>query len=376
MAEDAQNKKHSASVKRLEQLRREGQVLRSRDFTGGLVLILTVAFIMTFSSTFHDRLAGNFILAFNSIAELSRDSESFLHIIHYIVLKNFLILLPIMLVVFFAALFSPFIFGGWSFTLEILQFKIYRLNFFTNVINLFSFQKASSEFLKALMKLFVIFVTLFIFISMHKHDISNLSAMSHRAATAACFQLIKAYLICIAFALLAIIGCDLLYQWHTFSSKNKMTDQEMKDEGKESEGSPEMKQKMKSAQMALVRQRIKQSVPMATVIITNPSHYAIALRYTEGQDKAPVVLAKGKDMLAQQIKAIAAKCGIPMYEAPPLARALYHTTDINDSIDPQLYKAVAIVLFYVNQLRFYKQGLAQAPVMVPDLQVPPGFNFD
>jgi flagellar biosynthetic protein FlhB len=154
-----------------------------------------------------------------------------------------------------------------------------------------------------------------------------------------------------------------------------MTTQEMKEESKDVDGNPEVKRKIRSKQYALARQRLSVSVPQATVVVTNPTHYAIALRYDETKDNAPKILAMGKDYIATQIRQLAVANAVPIYEAPPLARAIYHTGNIGSEVHPALYMSVAIVLSYVSQLQNYQRGAGQLPLPVSDLKIPDDFVY-
>ena len=178
-----------------------------------------------------------------------------------------------------------------------------------------------------------------------------------------------------SFTVILLIIFDVFYQYAQFQNQSKMSDQELKDEYKDAEGSAEVKRKIRSSQFAMYRQRLSVSVPRANVIVTNPTHYAIALRYEANKDKAPKVVAKGKGPVAQQIRSLAIANGVPIYEAAPLARAIYHTTKLNTEIHPELYMSVAIVLSYVHQLKNYQMGIGKQPEYVEDLEIPKEFIF-
>jgi len=189
------------------------------------------------------------------------------------------------------------------------------------------------------------------------------------------YSIIKSFIILLCITLIALMAFDVFYQYVQFQNQSKMTGQELKDEYKDTEGSVDVKRKIRSAQFALLRQRLAVSVPQANVVITNPTHYAIALKYDAKKDRAPKVVAKGKGPLAQQIRFLAIANAIPIYEAPPLARAIYHTSKVNTEIHPELYMSVAIVLSYVHQLKNYQMGAGKQPDFVEDLEIPKEFIY-
>ena len=167
---------------------------------------------------------------------------------------------------------------------------------------------------------------------------------------------------------------NAIYSFFSYQKKIKMTTQEIKDERKNTEGSPEVKGKRRSMQLALARKNIQRTVPEASVIITNPTHYAVALKYIEGEDKAPKIIAKGIEHIAKEVRIIAIKNAIPIYEEPQLARAIYHTGKVGTYIKEDLYQAVAVVLAYVVQLKNYQQGVGDMPTKEHAIELPPEYR--
>jgi flagellar biosynthetic protein FlhB len=164
------------------------------------------------------------------------------------------------------------------------------------------------------------------------------------------------------------------FQLFHFRSKLKMTLEEVKKEQKETEGDPYIKGRIRQQQREMARRRMMAAVPKADVVVTNPTHFAVALKYLEGRHRAPVVVAKGVDEVAERIKALAAEHGVPRLEAPPLARALYRHVELGAEIPAALYTAVAQVLAYVFQLRRHQQGQAPRPRTPDDIEVPEGMD--
>jgi flagellar biosynthetic protein FlhB len=177
-------------------------------------------------------------------------------------------------------------------------------------------------------------------------------------------------------SLIAVVAIDVPYQLWDHSKKLKMTLQEIKDEMKESEGSPEVKGRLRRMQMEMAQNRMMAEVPKADVIVTNPSHYAVALKYDQNTTSAPKLVAKGVDLMAAQIRNIAIGANVPLLASPPLARALYYATDLDKEIPQGLYLAVAQVLAYVYQLKAARQNRWDEPLPPRDIKVPEEFKQD
>lgn len=376
MADDQLDKKHDATGKRLEDLRKKGQVMRSRDLSGGLILIAGIILIIFMQKEFQVLVLENFKTSFSNIKDILLVQNFPGDYLKNIAVKSFMLLIPLFSGLLLVTLLSPFLFGGWNFTWNALEFKLEKFNIITNIQNLFSPKRIGSEIIKSLLKVsFVMGVFVYYFYG-KKNDIHALTSLSAKSAIYSSGAIIQQFISTISIAIVFLMAFDMLYTYFQFHEKSKMSGQEVKDEHKNMEGNAEVKRKLKSAQFALLRQRLSQTVPQAHVIVTNPTHYAVALRYHDKKDKAPRVMAKGTDEIALQIRILAAANGIPIYQAPLLARAIYHSSKINQEISPELYMAVAIVLSYVNQLKNYQQGIGRLPTFVSDLEIPQEFIYD
>ena len=174
----------------------------------------------------------------------------------------------------------------------------------------------------------------------------------------------------LSLSLIIVAIIDVPWQLFSFLEQSKMTKQELKDEMKDSEGKPEVKNKIAELRQKMARRRMMTEVPKADVIIINPTHFACALKYDDQKMQAPILVAKGTDLIAKQIQKIAIENNIPTLSYPLLARAVYYTTDFNKAVQPVLYKAIAQVLAYVFQLKLFKQGKSKAPVLPRELDIP------
>ena len=265
---------------------------------------------------------------------------------------------------------APLLLGGLSFSGQALEPKFERLDPIKGLGRIFAL-RGLVELGKALLKILFIGAVLALLL---RHWQDQLQATGRGAVPAGIAQalgLLGQAALWFGSILALLGGLDALYQKYDHAKKLRMSRQEIKDEMKESEGSPEIKGRIRQVQMAQARRRMMEELPKADVVVVNPTHFAVALRYDEGRTGAPRVIAKGVDVLAQQIRLVAGSHRIPLVEAPPLARALYASTKLGQEIPAALYVAVAQVLVYVYQL---KQAAAQgeAPPAAPNPEVDPG----
>jgi flagellar biosynthetic protein FlhB len=264
--------------------------------------------------------------------------------------RAILLILPILGATFLAALAAPLAIGGWNFSAQAMMPKFSKLNPMSGLGRMFS-ARGSVELGKGIAKVLVIGVIAMVLLKGLTPQMLGLSseplngAIGHSAALAGYSLLI------LCFGLVAIAAVDVPFQLWQHSKDLRMTREEVREEYKESEGSPETRSRIREAQRALARGRMMQEIPTADVIVTNPTHFAVALRYDDKKMRAPIVIAKGTDLLAAKIREIATEHGVPIVEAPPLARALYRTVELGREVPAALYVTVAQVLTYVYQLK-------------------------
>jgi flagellar biosynthetic protein FlhB len=367
--EQGQEKTEEPSGKRLQQARDKGQIARSRDFNAILILLCTsVGFLM-----FGPRLAGNLINLMREAFEFNSDllvttSVTFERL-YYLSKYGIKSVLPILIIIFFLSLSAPILVGGWIFSREALSPKFSRLNPLKGLARMVSV-KGLVELVKSLIK-FILVGTVSVFVL--KAQIPLLLGLGHSsldvALTDAAYIAIKSFTL-ISASLIVIAAIDVPYQLYTHHKSLKMTKQELKDEHKDSEGKPEVKSAIRRAQVEMSRRRMMAEVPKADVVLTNPTHYAVAISYKNKNSKAPIVVAKGKDLIAFQISTVAQKHSIPIITVPPLARAIYFSTKLNKEIPQGLYVAVAQVLAYIFQLKNPKT-YDHKPSILQDVPIPP-----
>ena len=230
--------------------------------------------------------------------------------------------------------------------------------------------KGFMELVKALGKFSVIASIAFLLIWLKLDSLFALGNSSVMNSIAQAMNILAWSFLTISATLLVIAAIDVPFQLFQHKKNMKMTKQEVKDEQKETDGRPEVKSQIRKVQQEMSRKRMMQDVPMADVVILNPTHYAVAIRYKQDRDYAPIVVAKGADAIAANIRDVAEENHVPLLTAPPLARSLYHSTDINQEIPAGLFVAVAQVLAYVYQLKRYVKGKAKKPGDLKDLPIP------
>ena len=371
MAEDSDAEKtEPASSKRLEEARKEGDVPRSRELSTFVVLMTAgVGLWMTWSS-----LVGQ--LNRMMVSGLSFDREQVFNSNVLImrvtsdIAQVMLACLPLAVAVMFMAVASPLLIGGFLFSSQAVIPKFSKLNPLKGIANMFS-TNALVELLKAIAKTIVVGSVAYLVVMSQKDAVMGLSLESLRTGSAHMIELVAMAFLFIVGGLGFIAAIDAPYQmWH-YSNKLKMTRQEVIQESKESEGNPQIKAKIRQLQRQMAQRRMMADVPTADVVVTNPTHYAVALKYTDGAGGAPRVVAKGKDEVAAKIRELAKEHKVAMLEAPALARALHQHAEIGDEIPEALYSAVAEVLAYVFQLRAYNKGGGNYPDRPTRLAVPP-----
>ena len=375
MAEnDDQERTEQPSEKRLREAREKGDIPRSRDLSGALVTLAGVAALLSGSERAMSHARTIYHLGLDYSREALFSDALPARVLGMAVREALMLFAPVAVATLLAVFAGPVLVGGISFSGQALQPKFDRLNPVAGLGRIFA-MRGLVELGKALLKLLFIGGALALLL---KHSVDELQALGRAdvaLGVARAMSLLGRSALLFG-ALLALIGgADALYQKFDHAKRLRMTRQELKDEAKETEGNPELKGRIRQVQFEMSRRRMMEELPKADVIVTNPTHFAVALKYDESGAGAPRVIAKGVDVLAQQIRLVASGLRIPMVEAPPLARALYATTSLGREIPVSLYVAVAQVLAYVYQL---KQATARGdepppaprPEVDPDLMGP------
>jgi len=377
MAEDTgQEKTEEPSAKRLSDARDKGQVPRSKEFTTVIVLIASAVAMLFLGEGMLQSLAEVMEKSFTLTRKQLFDPAAMMNHIFYCIELIAFDLGAFLAVTVLAALIAPASIGGWNFSVEAMGVKLEKLDPLKGLKRILGPQ-GLIELVKALAKFILIGVIATMIIWSLHDQLLTLGMQEVNVAMADLGYLVVWVFLAIASSLILIALIDVPFQHWNHIRQLKMTKQELKDESKESDGNPEQKGRIRRMQIELSQQRMMQDVPQADVIITNPTHYAVALRYDQSGEGAPVVVAKGADLMAQQIRMVGDANEIPILEAPPLTRAIYYSTEIGDEIPAGLYIAIAQVLAFVFQLRRYKNRGGNKPHLnTEDLPIPDEFKRD
>lgn len=355
MAEDGEQpddtqKTEEPTPKKLEEARKKGQVALSREVNNWVMLLAATILIMSFSGpVFKD-----ITLLMQTYIEGSHDMPGVpggLHIVLGEGLKKILLILALPFsLLLLAAFLSPFVQVGPLFAPEIIKPDISKISPMKGFQRLFS-MRSIMEFVKGILKIVVISIVGAVILYPYFGQLDHMVGLPIPLLMGEMKTLVVRLMVGILVVLLVIAVIDLLYQRYEHYKRMRMTKQELKDEYKQTEGDPHVKARLRQLRTEKARQRMIQAVPRADVVITNPTHYSIALEYKPETMDAPVCIAKGLDNVALRIREVAKEHNIVLFENPPLARVLYDTVDIDEAIPSEHFKAVAEVISYVFKLR-------------------------
>ncbi len=374
MAEDSgQEKTEEPTQKRLTDAKNKGQIARSRELNTFLMMIVSAWLLMSQG----ERVGQGLLTMMKNNFHVSRDvifePQATIVFFKQAMSDGLLLIAPLLAILTVTAILAPIALGGWIFNMETIMPKFDKLDPIKGLPKLFS-MNGLVELLKAMLKITLVGTIGWLLFNSIFAELLGLSSEPMEQAIIHALKLIAHSFLILSAALIAVAAIDVPYQLHKHSKDLKMSLQEIKDEMKESEGSPEIKGRIRRTQMEMAQNRMMQEVPNADVIITNPSHYAIALKYDEGSGNAPILIAKGIDLIAAQIRNLAIEANVPLVAAPPLARALYYSTELDNEIPQGLYVAVAQVLAYIFQLKEAYKTHGTKPAVPKDIKVPPEFK--
>ncbi|PXA74598.1 flagellar biosynthesis protein FlhB [Vibrio sp. 11986-1-5] len=376
MAEsDGQERTEEATPRRLQQAKEKGQVARSKELASVSVLIIGSVALMWFGEMLASRLYTTMGRLFSLSREEIFDSSKLFDIIAGTLTHLILPLILILITLFVAALIGAAGVGGVSFSAEAARPKLSKISPLSGFKRMFGMQSLV-ELFKSILKVLLVAGVAFYLIDASKNDLFQLSMDVYPQNIFHALEILLNFILLISCSLLVVVAIDVPFQIWQHAEKLKMTKQEIKDEYKDTEGKPEVKGRIRMLQREAAQRRMMADVPQADVIITNPEHFSVALRYKQGTDKAPIVVAKGGDFLALKIREIAREHEIMIVAAPPLARAIYYTTELEQEIPDGLFIAVAQVLAYVFQIKQYRRKGGQRPVLkTQDLPIPPDMRY-
>ncbi|NQZ31502.1 MAG: flagellar biosynthesis protein FlhB [Oceanospirillaceae bacterium] len=378
MAEDSgQEKTEDPTPKRLKEAREKGDIPRSKELNTTVLLMVSAAAVLAFGANAITDLGVMMVDNFSLSREEMFDPKYMIVNFASSIIEAVWAVLTFMAVVLVAAFVGPISLGGWNFSAQAIAPKGSRMDPIAGLKRMFSL-KSLVELAKAIGKFMIVTGLALFFLNTVQNDLYSLGKMDVFVAMSESINLIGWAFLIISLSLILIALLDVPYVLYESAEKLKMTLQEVKDEMKNTEGKPEVKGRIRQMQREISQRQMMKDVPQADVIITNPTHYSVALKYEDNHRNAPIIVAKGSDFVALKIREIGKEHDVPILMSPPLARALYYSTEIGDEVPSGLFKAVAQVLAYVFQLKRHKQQTAEKPIMPKerDIEIPTEFQHD
>jgi flagellar biosynthetic protein FlhB len=361
------------TARKLRNARDEGQVARSVELPAAAVTIGAILVMFFMGGYWIKQMAEIFASGFKFDRKSLDNPDLMVKAFAHQLGEAFLLIIPVLLVTAVMAILSSGATGGYLFALKSTLPKFSKLSLLSGFKRMFG-ANAAIELIKSILKFTLVAVVLWALVSRQMDKMMQLGQMAIEPALASAGWMIAESALWLSLSLLVIALIDAPYQRFAFMKQMRMTKQEVKDEMKDMEGRPEVKQQIRRRQREMANNRMLQKVKDADVIITNPEHFAVALSYDPTGDGAPILLAKGSDHMAARIREEAQKHGVEMFAAPPLARALYFSTEVDHPVPEALYLAVAQVIAYVFGLADVRPGVA--PVIKPQPKVPASMMFD
>ena len=374
-SESGADKTEDPTEKRKKDSREKGEIARSKELNTLAIMLAGSAGLLIFGGALAQDLMELMRYNFSLSREVLLNPDSMGAFLLHSGKIALIAVQPVLITLLIAALVGPISLGGWLFAAGSLAPKFSRMNPAAGIKRMFS-AKALVELLKALAKFFIILIVALLVL---KSDIDDLLRIAHEPLELAVIhslQVVGWSALWMACGLILIAAVDVPVQLWESHQKLLMTKQEVRDEHKDQEGRPEVKQRIRQVQREMSQRRMMAAIPDADVIITNPTHYAVALKYDPEKGGAPMLLAKGSDFLALKIREIGTKHNILLLESPALARSIYYSTELEQEIPAGLYLAVAQVLAYVYQIRQYQAGKGKRPDPLKDVPIPPDLRRD
>lgn len=374
-SESGADKSEEPTEKRLRESREKGQLARSRELNTVAVTLGGIGGLLASGGS----LAGSLMAIMQGSFDLSRETLLDEGAMVRLLMSSGMIaleaIMPLLIVLLLVSIIGPISLGGWLFSAKAMAPKFSRMNPGPGLKRMFS-TKALVELLKALGKFLVVLLVALAVLGAYEDDLLSIAKQPLDLAIMHSVNVVGWCALWMACGLILIAAVDVPFQLWDNKQKLMMTKQEVRDEYKDSEGKPEVKSRIRQLQRDAAQRRMMQAVPEADVVITNPTHFAVALKYDGSKGGAPMLVAKGGDFVALKIREIANEHKVTVLESPALARAVYYSTELDQEIPAGLYLAVAQVLAYVYQLRQYRSGKGKRPDPLRNLPIPPDLRRD
>lgn len=367
--EEGQERTEDPTQRKLEQAYEKGQVPRSRDLVSVVMLIMGAVALLVFCESLYGTLVRAFELCFVIERDSLFDPSTMMQTLMLVLHDAGMTLVPLLAFMMFVTIATSVSNGGMHVSSHPLQFKLEKLNPLAGIKRMFSMQ-SFVELIKSVLKVVLIAVTAWMIVSSQLEEYMQLTNEPVNRAMTHGIEMVAWAFVWLSASLILVVAIDVPYQLYTFKKQLMMTKQEIKQEFKDSEGKPEIKSKQRQRAREIAFAGMMAEVPKADVVITNPTHFAVALKYDPTKGGAPRLVAKGADLIAEQIKTVAKANNVVILTAPPLARSIFYHTKLFKEIPAGLYVAVAQVLAYVYHLKRYQQGQGPNPGRPPDVDVP------
>lgn len=378
MAEEddsGQEKTEEASARKIEKAREEGQIPRSRDLTTTAVLLLATIGLYIFAGFMADKIIGITRASFVIPRETIFDTNAMIGLLVAAIYDGLFSIAPLMAVLLIASIAGPIALGGFIFSGKAMAPQLSRMDPVAGIKRMFS-MNSLIELLKSIAKVALILWATILILQYYAQDMFRMSDEPIGDAIVHSLDISIFATILLSVTTILIAAIDIPIQIYQYNKKLKMSRQDQKDEAKDTDGKPEVKGRIRQLQREMAQRRMMGNVPQADVVITNPEHFSVALRYDPEKMDVPVMLAKGGDHVAMKIREIANAHKIEIIQSPVLARAIFYTTDVDEEIPAGLYLAVAQVLAYVFQLRNFRKGKGDKPMYPRNINVPRDMRYD
>ena len=371
--QDSGDKSEQPSQHKLAKARREGQVPRAKEFVSSITLVSVVAYYVLNVGMIKQTFIELFLGSFQFDSQTVSQPMAIVELVGTALFSMITLFFPLLIYQMIAAIVGSTLLGGWIFSPSLLIPKWEKISPLKGLKRIFSSQSIV-ELFKNVIKVSLFFTLLYWVISSYISVITNLVSAHFDTVVLSVATITIEYLGYLLLIVLLFGLFDFPYQRHEFTKQMKMTKQEVKDEHKDQEGRPEVKARIRQIQTQNAKRSANERVPKASVVLTNPTRYAIALIYDLSQAEAPFVVAKGQDDVALYIRELATKNEVEVVESPALARAIYNTTQIDQMVPNQLFVAIAHILTYVNQLKAWRKGERNKPTNLPHFNIPKSWS--
>ncbi|MGB3725477.1 MAG: flagellar biosynthesis protein FlhB [Glaciecola sp.] len=369
--DDSFEKTEEPTPKKLEDARKKGQLARSKELATTLVLVASALALFVVGRYIAEAMYGIYKRSFVLSRDETYDVQHMFQILEMSVIQSAWPLIMFMLIAMAGGIYGSIALGGYNFTWSSAAPKANRISPVQGFKRMLG-TEALVELLKGIGKVVVIIFMAYLALIIFKDEALHLDFELYPLNLFHALEMIEWAFLLLCCGMIPIAIVDVPYQTFKHNKEMKMTMQEVKDERKNAEGDPMVKNRVRRIQYQAAANRMMQEVPNADVIVTNPTHFSVAIQYDQNGNRAPVVLAKGLDELAMHIRKIATAHDVPIVESPALARAIYYATEVNHEVPQKLFMAVAQILAYVYQLKAYKAGKGKRPkALKKDMPIPP-----